>query len=120
VLDENDLLTAIERDPGDELAWVALADCLEENGELDRAELVRLREWLRKADREDPQRSQNEARLQQLLAAGVRPAGPRLRLVLEGETALELASACRPRPNGSTLAGPAPPRPIIRATTRRR
>jgi uncharacterized protein (TIGR02996 family) len=90
MLTEADLLAAIESDPADALAWLALADFLEETGEADRAELVRLREWLRFADREDPQRPAREARMQTMLDAGVRPAGPRRRYVLEGESELEL------------------------------
>jgi uncharacterized protein (TIGR02996 family) len=87
---EADLLAGIAADPSDQLAWLALADCLEENGEDDRAELVRLREWCRFADREDPLRPSREARLQALLASGVTPAGPRLVLHLGGETFLEM------------------------------
>src|SRR5262245_20174714 len=87
---ESDLLAAIASDPADALAWLALADCLEENGEDDRAELVRLREWLRFAHRDDPERPASEARLQALLAAGVRPAGPRLTLRLTARTNLEM------------------------------
>jgi uncharacterized protein (TIGR02996 family) len=87
---ESDLLTAIEREPGDELAWLALADCLEENGQDDRAELVRLREWLRFAERDHPERPSREARMQALLSRGVQPAGPRLRLPILGELALEM------------------------------
>jgi uncharacterized protein (TIGR02996 family) len=73
---EAEMLEAISRDPADDLAWLALADCLEENGESDRAELVRLREWLRKAGVKDPQREPNEARLAALLIAGVKPSVP--------------------------------------------
>src|SRR5262249_52998879 len=86
MLTEADLLTAIERDPADNLAWLALADVLEERGEADRAELVRLREWLRFADREDPQRQAKEARMQSMLDRGIRPARPRRRFPLAGKT----------------------------------
>ena len=74
---EADLLRAIERDPGDDLAWLALADCLEEGGETDRAELVRLREWLRSAAVDVPERPAREARLAELLVARVTPSVPR-------------------------------------------
>jgi uncharacterized protein (TIGR02996 family) len=90
MLTEADLLTAIERDPADDLGWLALADFLEERGEADRAELVRLREWLRFADREDPQRPAKEARMQAMLDVGVRPAGPRRRYPFVGAAVLEL------------------------------
>jgi uncharacterized protein (TIGR02996 family) len=88
---EADLLTAIEREPGDELAWLALADCLEENGQDDRAELVRLREWLRFADLKDPQRPEKEARLGQLLLAGVKPSVPLRTIELPNKLSLTLA-----------------------------
>src|SRR5262245_64380730 len=91
MLSETDLLTAIEREPADALAWLALADCLEENGEADRAELVRLREWLRSADAADPRRPEKERRQGELLVAGVRPSVPRLTLTLRGKTTLTLA-----------------------------
>jgi formylglycine-generating enzyme required for sulfatase activity len=51
---------------------------------------VRLREWLRFADRDDRQRPAKEARMQAMLDVGVRPAGPRRRCTLDGETVLEL------------------------------
>ena len=87
---EADLLTAIEREPGDALARLALADRLEEDGQAECAELVRLREWLRFADRLDPQRPANEARMQALLDRGVLPAGPRRQVPLGEGVVLEL------------------------------
>jgi uncharacterized protein (TIGR02996 family) len=90
MLTEADLLTAIERDPADDLAWLALADFLEESGEADRAELLRLREWLRFAGRDDPQRPAKEERMQAMLDVGIRPAGPRRRFTLADKTVLEL------------------------------
>src|SRR5262245_9645040 len=86
-----DLLTAIERDPADDLAWLALADCLEEVGEERRADLVRLREWLRVAELDHPERRGKERRLQALIAEGVRPAVPTLTLHLPHDARLTLA-----------------------------
>src|SRR5690242_20542211 len=84
---EADLLAAIERDPADDLAWLALADALEESGEAERAELVRLRQWLRSASLEHAERDARESRLGDLLRAGVRPAVPTWKLELgEGVT----------------------------------
>ena len=59
-------------DPADDLAWLAVADWLEENGETGRAELVRLTRCLR---HETPgkERTRREERLIALLAAGVEP-----------------------------------------------
>src|SRR4051794_20150478 len=88
---ESDLLRAIECDPADDLAWLALADCLEEAGQTDRAELVRLREWLRSAGVADPERAANERRLGELLAAGVRPAVPLRKVSLSPQVTLTLA-----------------------------
>jgi uncharacterized protein (TIGR02996 family) len=86
-----DLLEAIQREPADDLAWLALADCLEEDGHGREAELVRLREWLRYAGLHDPARRKNERRLQDLLAQGVRPAGPALTLDLPHGATMRLA-----------------------------
>lgn len=82
---EETLLQAIATDPGDNMAWLALADCLEENGEIERAELVRVRESLREFKR-SKSRGAAEDRLRELLAAGVRPTGPVLELPLNPET----------------------------------
>jgi uncharacterized protein (TIGR02996 family) len=85
------LLSAIAGDPGDETAWLALADCLEEQGEADRAELVRLREWLRHAPpQRRAERRRRETRLQELLASGVAPAVPRRKIALSKKVSLEL------------------------------
>jgi uncharacterized protein (TIGR02996 family) len=72
------LLAAIVADPGDDLAWLALADCLEEQGRKREAELTRLREWLRRAAPRTRGRRERERRLQGLLADGVEPVVPRL------------------------------------------
>src|SRR4051794_4729317 len=60
--------------PSDEVAWLALADWLEDHGD-PRAELVRLQRVLRRAA-DGPERRAREARVLELLAAGVRPLVP--------------------------------------------
>ena len=59
-------------DPADDLGWLAVADWLEEHDDPARAELVRLTRLLRH-DLDDPDRPAREARLVELLAAGVEP-----------------------------------------------
>jgi uncharacterized protein (TIGR02996 family) len=89
---EETLLAAIRSDPSDPVAWIALADCLEEEGRLADAELVRIREWLRHAPpRNSRERRQREARMQGLLAAGARPIGPRRRVSITGGVDLEMS-----------------------------
>jgi eukaryotic-like serine/threonine-protein kinase len=68
------ILDAVKTDPGDELAWLALADSLEESGKPQAAELHRLLVALRRPDtqRLDPA----ERRLRRLLDRGVRPVMP--------------------------------------------
>jgi uncharacterized protein (TIGR02996 family) len=72
---EATFLQALHAEPTDELTWLALADWLEEDGQSDRAELVRLVRrlrtlppWERSGDR-----AWMEARVAELLDAGVRP-----------------------------------------------
>lgn len=69
------LESALHLDQTDNLTWLALADALEEHGEPDRAEVVRLslRYWGRIDDQ--PFDTVNE-RLQHLLASGVPPCVP--------------------------------------------
>jgi formylglycine-generating enzyme len=59
-------------DPADDLAWLAVADWLEEHDQPDRAELTRLTRLLRH-DLHGPDRRDREDRLMELLAAGVEP-----------------------------------------------
>jgi uncharacterized protein (TIGR02996 family) len=75
--DEQVLLAALHPDPGDDAAWLALADCLEEAGQVQRAELLRLHRGLR-GQTEGPHRQGMEVRIQHLLQAGVRPCVPTL------------------------------------------
>ncbi|MGL4551232.1 MAG: SUMF1/EgtB/PvdO family nonheme iron enzyme [Gemmataceae bacterium] len=70
------LLAAIAQDPADGLAWLALADQLEEDGQPDRAELLRLTRRLGGLPADAPARPAEERRLTELLGAGVRPCVP--------------------------------------------
>jgi uncharacterized protein (TIGR02996 family) len=69
------LLHALRGDPGDETAWLALADGLEEAGQPDRASLTRLARRLRHLP-DGPDRSETERSVQKLLREGVRPCVP--------------------------------------------
>ena len=75
-LDTVATIQAMHEGPSDELAWQALADWLEEQGD-PRGELLRLTLELRAAPAEDTRKAQ-ESRVQALLAAGVRPCVPLL------------------------------------------
>jgi uncharacterized protein (TIGR02996 family) len=88
--DETVLLQAIHQAPGDDLAWQALGDRLEEQGQAERAELLRLTRLLAR----EPD---GEQRVQELLALGVRPCVP----VLVNSVGMELALI----PRGSFLLG---------------
>ena len=66
------LLAALRADPGDDMAWLALADALEESGQADRAELTRLSAKLRRI-RDDDERAGPEDHMRRLVAAGVEP-----------------------------------------------
>ena len=61
--DEANLLEAIRRQPADDLAWMALADCLEEEGQLDRAALLRLWRLVRAWPWDDKRRSRLEPKI---------------------------------------------------------
>jgi uncharacterized protein (TIGR02996 family) len=65
----------LARQPADDTGWLALADCLEEQGAGERAELVRLQLWLRRR-LDDPAWAGWEARLRELWAAGVEGCQP--------------------------------------------
>jgi uncharacterized protein (TIGR02996 family) len=69
------LLQAIHANPTDELAWTVLADWLEEQDQLERAEMLRLHRGLR-GQPDGPQRLAWEGRVQELLLAGVKPCVP--------------------------------------------
>jgi uncharacterized protein (TIGR02996 family) len=71
-------LAALHAEPNDEATWLALADWLDEDGQTDRAELVRLVRRLRPLPVMEvtPERAEMEARVAHLLNAGVRPVVP--------------------------------------------
>jgi uncharacterized protein (TIGR02996 family) len=69
------LLECLKATPDDGLLWSALADCLEENAEPDRAELVRLNRRLR-GMKKGPKRTAAETRVRELVNGGVRPCVP--------------------------------------------
>jgi uncharacterized protein (TIGR02996 family) len=77
---EPGFLQALHDDPADETTWLALADWLEESGQPDRAELVRIGRALRRQPvmRRSRERIRLEARLIELLGAGARPVVPDL------------------------------------------
>src|SRR4051794_6609560 len=81
------LLAALHADPGDEVAWLALADWLEEAGDPDRAELIRRHRSLPRT-RPGKKRQAAEARIAALLAQGVRPCVPAVTNSLGMELAL--------------------------------
>ena len=68
-------LQALHADPNDETTWLALADWLDEDGQAERAELVRLVRRLRTLPVMEvtPERAEMEARVAELLNADVRP-----------------------------------------------
>jgi uncharacterized protein (TIGR02996 family) len=72
---EEGFLRALHERPDGDDTWLVLADWLEETGQSDRAELVRLQVELRRDDRPRG-RIGREKRLQALLARGVRPVVP--------------------------------------------
>jgi uncharacterized protein (TIGR02996 family) len=69
------VLHALHTDPWDTTAWSALADCLEESGQAERAELLRLSRLPLPAGTD---RLAAEGRVRELLADGVRPCVPTL------------------------------------------
>jgi uncharacterized protein (TIGR02996 family) len=71
-------LQALHADPTDEATWLALADWLEDDGQVERAELVRLVRRLRTLPvmKRTKERARLEDRVAELLNAGVRPVVP--------------------------------------------
>src|SRR5436305_1522885 len=88
--DKDALLQAIHQEPADGTAWLALADWLEESGQHEAAELVRLREDFRLRP-DHPDRPGWERRTQELLAGGARPCVPAVTLELSRRVSLGLA-----------------------------
>ncbi|MFO0878888.1 MAG: SUMF1/EgtB/PvdO family nonheme iron enzyme [Gemmataceae bacterium] len=72
---EHALLAAIHERPHDETNWLVLADWLEDQGEADRARLLRHQRRLRELGACD-ERATLEAQVQELLLAGVLPTVP--------------------------------------------
>jgi uncharacterized protein (TIGR02996 family) len=85
------LLAAMHADPLDPTPRLALADWLEEHDRLREAELTRWQHRLDSADLDDPRRRDFEARVQELLAAGVRPLVPLLTLQIAATEHLHAA-----------------------------
>jgi uncharacterized protein (TIGR02996 family) len=71
------LLSCLHRTPEDDLLWQAVADCLEENGEPLRAELLRLSRQLRGMGK-GRKRRKAEGRVRELVNGGVRPCVPEI------------------------------------------
>src|SRR5262249_38660483 len=94
VMNEDAFLSVLHDNPSDEVTWLALSDWLDEDGQAQRAELVRLVRQPRgpPLTEEKRKRATLEKRLAQLLLSGVRPvvpevtdaAGMRLALVPAG------------------------------------
>ncbi|MFO0880206.1 MAG: SUMF1/EgtB/PvdO family nonheme iron enzyme [Gemmataceae bacterium] len=87
------LLEALHHDPGDQTAWLALADCLEEQGEPLRSELMRRQFELQtqaRLSREIRTRKAAQTRVQELLAQGVVPCMPHRRFDVGRDTLLEV------------------------------
>ena len=85
------LLAGIISDPLEETRWLVLADYLEENDDPRRGELLRLHRRLLATccgAEQHPERSTWQARVVELIAAGVRPCVPQHTLTLPGGIAL--------------------------------
>jgi uncharacterized protein (TIGR02996 family) len=77
-MNEQAFLSALHENPCDEVTWLALADWLEEHGQADRAELLRISRRLRgqPVSRRTRERRSLEARLVRLILGGTRPVVP--------------------------------------------
>jgi uncharacterized protein (TIGR02996 family) len=75
---EETFLQALHAEPNDETTWLALADWLEDDGQAQRAELVRLVRKLRTLPvmKRTKERARLEDRVAELLNAGMQPAVP--------------------------------------------
>jgi uncharacterized protein (TIGR02996 family) len=74
-MNEASFLSALHESPDDEVTWLALADWLDEDGQAQRAELIRLVRRLRSVPvmKRTRDRAALEDRVAELLAAGARP-----------------------------------------------
>jgi uncharacterized protein (TIGR02996 family) len=79
-MNEDAFLSALHESPSDEVTWLALADWLDEDGQPQRAELVRCVRRLRALPvmRQTKARAALEERVVALLGAGVRPVVPQI------------------------------------------
>jgi uncharacterized protein (TIGR02996 family) len=88
---EEQLSRALQAEPTDQTAWLALADWLEESGQSDRAELLRLRTSLTSSAEDLPRRDRLEARLRQLVRARTTPPIALWQATLNRKTVLPLS-----------------------------
>jgi uncharacterized protein (TIGR02996 family) len=79
-MNEEAFLSALHESPDDEVTWLAIADWLDEDGQAERAELVRLVRRLRTVPvkRRAGLRARLEDRVAELLESGVRPVVPEI------------------------------------------
>ena len=87
-------LAGIVAEPANALRWLVMADYLEENGEPERAELVRVhRELLRTCTDPDafPEHPQLHARMMELMRGGAQPCIPERTITLPGGVELRLS-----------------------------
>src|SRR4051812_46649390 len=77
-MNEQTFLSALHELPNDEVTWLALADWLDEHGQADRAELIRIVRQLRTVHftRRTKKRATLEQRVVALTQGGTRPAVP--------------------------------------------
>jgi uncharacterized protein (TIGR02996 family) len=112
---ENALVAALHAGPGDDLAWLALADWLEEQGRAPQAELLRAQRALRGLGR-GTERTTLQTRVFALLARGVVPFAPEvvnsvgMRLVLVAPGTFRMGAGPRER---SRRDEPEPPREVV-------
>ncbi len=98
------LLAGIVADPHDALRWLVMADWLDDHGQPERAELVRVhRELLRTCTDPDahPERPELHARMTELMRAGAQPCLPQTTLTLPGGVEMRMSFI----PPGSFLMG---------------
>src|SRR5262249_7779624 len=79
-MNEGTFLSALHESPNDEVTWAALADWLDDDGQIQRAELVGLVRRLRALPvmKRTKPRTTLEKRIAELLLAGVRPSVPEI------------------------------------------
>src|SRR5262245_20284550 len=70
-MNEDAFLSALRDNPADDVVWLALADWLDEDGQTDRAELLRLTRQLRSMPHDE--RNDVQERVAAMLQADVRP-----------------------------------------------